>query len=59
MSLSILNKKILIIGASSSIGSSILKFDKKKNLLELIFEIRKKTYLNLILQRRKFLKNLI
>ncbi len=42
MSLSILNKKILVIGASSSIGSSIFKFDKKKKFIGTYFRNKKK-----------------
>ena len=45
MSLSILNKKILVIGASSSIGSSILKFDKKKKFIGTYFRNKKKNLL--------------
>jgi len=42
MSLSISNKKILVIGASSDIGSSIFKFDKKKKFIGTYFRNRKK-----------------
>ena len=38
MSLSTLNKKILIIGASSSIGKSIFKYDKKNKLVGTYFK---------------------
>ena len=42
MSLSISSSKILIIGASSSIGTSLLKFDKKKKFTGTYFSSKKK-----------------
>ena len=42
MSLSISNKKILIIGASSSIGKSIFKYDKKKKFIGTYFKNKRK-----------------
>lgn len=42
MNLSISNNKILVIGASSSIGTSILKFDKKKKFIGTYFKNKKK-----------------
>ena len=42
MSSSISSKKILVIGASSSIGKSLFKYDKKKKFIGTYYKNKKK-----------------
>ena len=53
MSSSISSKKILVIGASSSIGKSLLKLDKKKKFLGTYFKNKKKKLIHFDPSKKK------